>query len=170
MSKDYTPLISIIIPFLIFGGAVGMLYRHPKIKRYVVIHLLIFIFYAIITLSSSGLGPLMIFFYAWCHAAFVLLYILIYKLRKSKGNKQTATHIETQHWYAIIELLKDQGWKVTREYIAFDKGIDYDHYVLKLNGEKILFSWDNLDEGKIQCSKRRMKKLENEFKVNFKCK
>ena len=107
-------------------------------------------------------------FYAWCHAAFILLYILIYKLRKSIGNKQTAIHIETQQWYAIIELLKEQGWKVTREYIGFDKGIDYDQYVLKLNGEKILFSWDNLDEGKIQCSKKSMKKIDHVWETQVK--
>ena len=57
--------------------------------------------------------------------------------------KLIATDIKTKDWYSIIESLKKDGWKVTNEYNQFDKGIDFDLYELILNGEKIVFAWDN---------------------------
>ena len=79
-----------------------------------------------------------------------------------------ATSIETGKWYSIIKSLKRNGWKVVSEYNLFDKGIDFDLYELKKNGEKIIFAWDNWFEGEIKCSEERMLSIEKEFNINFK--
>jgi hypothetical protein len=82
--------------------------------------------------------------------------------------KLIATDIETKDWYSIIELLKKDGWKVITEYNQFDKGIDFDLYELTLNGENIVFAWDNWFEGEIKCSEQRMRSLETTFRIKFK--
>ncbi len=81
--------------------------------------------------------------------------------------KLIATDIKTEYWYFIIESLKKDGWKVTKEYNQFDKGIDFDLYELTLNGEKILFAWDNWLEGEIKCTEQRMRNLESTFGIKF---
>ena len=49
--------------------------------------------------------------------------------------------IDTDLFYQIIEELKSDGWKVSLDYMGFDKGIDYDLYVLKKAGKRLKFSW-----------------------------
>lgn len=78
-----------------------------------------------------------------------------------------ATNIKANNWYSIIKSLKKDGWKVKTEYNQFDKGIDFDFYELTLNGEKIIFAWDNWFEGEVKCTKQRMRNLESIFKINF---
>ena len=82
--------------------------------------------------------------------------------------KRIATDIKTEVWYSIIESLKKDGWKVTTEYNQFDKGIDFDLYELTLNGEKIVFAWDNWFEGEIKCTEQIMKNLATTFGIEFK--
>lgn len=78
-----------------------------------------------------------------------------------------ATGIKTELWNLIIETLKKDKWKVTREYNLFDKGFDFDFYELHKNGEEILFGWDNWFEGEIKASENRMLSLEHEFNTKF---
>ncbi len=79
-----------------------------------------------------------------------------------------ATGIKTELWNNILESLKKDKWKVTREYNLFDKGMDFDFYELHKNDEEILFGWDNWFEGEMKCSEERMLSLENKFNTQFK--
>lgn len=51
----------------------------------------------------------------------------------------------------ILKNLADEGWKTVSEYspVAFDKGIDYDHYVLRKGKLKLTFKWTNWFEWEI---------------------
>lgn len=61
-------------------------------------------------------------------------------------------NIETALGNEILESLKVDGWKVTKQYspLAFDKGIDFDSYTLKKDGQRINFEWTNWFEWTIR--------------------
>ena len=50
-------------------------------------------------------------------------------LWKPRGTK--ISDIPTDIFYRVISELRSEEWKVVSEYAGFDKGIDYDLYVLK---------------------------------------
>jgi len=59
--------------------------------------------------------------------------------------------IETGKGNELLEYLKKQGWRVTSQYnpLAFDKGIDHDHYELVRGDEKLLLEWSNWFEWQV---------------------
>ncbi|MFT4601579.1 MAG: hypothetical protein ACI857_001762 [Arenicella sp.] len=65
------------------------------------------------------------------------------KLNYSKGPVVTIKGVKTADWNAVMTHLKKDEWYVEKEYSGFDKGIDYDSYVFKKNGKKIVMNWDN---------------------------
>jgi hypothetical protein len=60
-------------------------------------------------------------------------------------------NIETELGNTILAQLKSEGWKRKSQYspFAFDKGIDYDSYTLKKDGQELFFEWDNWFEWKV---------------------
>jgi hypothetical protein len=72
----------------------------------------------------------------------------------------TAVYIPTELWNKIIKSLANDNWKFTYQYDGFDRGIDFNLMAMEKNGEKILFGWDNWDEGEIQCSETIMQQIE----------
>lgn len=81
---------------------------------------------------------------------------------------ETATNIETDLWNKLIKYHIDNGWNLTYKYDNFDAGIDFDFIIIENKGEEILFGWDNWFEGELQCSKQRMKQIEELFNQKFK--
>jgi len=79
-----------------------------------------------------------------------------------------AIDINTELWYNIIDILKKDGWKVVISYFNFDKGIDFDFYVLKKENEEIILGWDNWMEGEIKCEENIMKQIEQMMGIEFK--
>lgn len=71
-----------------------------------------------------------------------------------------AIGIKTELWNKIVEILVNNGWKVTYKYDNFDAGIDFDMLFLEKSGEEIIFGWDNWLEGEILCSDDRLKNIE----------
>ena len=59
--------------------------------------------------------------------------------------------IKTEVGNKILEDLLNDGWKKIREYspVAFDKGIDFDSYVLKKDRSKLKLKWNNWFEWEI---------------------
>ena len=70
------------------------------------------------------------------------------------------TGIVTDEWNRLLEHCVETGWKCVFSYDMFDKGIDYDLYILERPGEEIRFGWDNWFEGEIQCSPQMRTELE----------
>ena len=88
MKTDFALFITMIAPFLQFGCAFFLLFRHPKIKRYVGSNVAVFILIAVSTLSSSGFGPISFILYIWWHSIIALVYALIYRIRKWRTKKE----------------------------------------------------------------------------------
>ena len=78
-----------------------------------------------------------------------------------------ATGIETQLWNTIQADLRESGWKLKSQYRGFDKGIDFDLYILKKNKEKLLFAWDNWIEGEIKGKQTILITIEAKFDFKF---
>lgn len=81
-----------------------------------------------------------------------------------------ATNIETEIFYSIIKLLKENGWKLTAEYDEniFDKGIDFDLYQFRKKNETILLVWNNWFEGEIKATKKTLDEIADHFKIILK--
>lgn len=62
------------------------------------------------------------------------------------------TGISTDDWNRLLEHCVDSAWQLVFSYDMFDKGIDYDLYILQMDGQEIRFAWDNWFEGEIECS------------------
>ncbi len=58
--------------------------------------------------------------------------------------------IPTDTFYQMLADLGTEQWKTVSEYAGFDKGIDYDLVVLKRQGIKLKFEWDNWFEGNVK--------------------
>lgn len=65
----------------------------------------------------------------------------------------TIADVDTETGNRLLQALTSEGWKVVDQYAptAFDKGIDYDHYVLARDGRRITCTWDNWTEWSIAC-------------------
>ena len=76
-------------------------------------------------------------------------------------------NIDTQKGEKIISELRKDKWKLLSQYslFAFDKGIDYDDYRLKKNGEEVYFEWNNWFEWKIVGSQKTLEKIVNVFSL-----
>ena len=82
---------------------------------------------------------------------------------------RTAIFLPTEQFNQVLDLLKKQGWKVCAEYLGLlNKGIDFDFYILKKNGEEVLMAWDNWGEGAVKAGDDVFyfleKSLENKFR------
>lgn len=66
----------------------------------------------------------------------------------------TIEDVDTATGNRLLEVLAADGWEIVDQYAptAFDKGIDYDHYVLTRDGRRITCTWDNWTEWSIACS------------------
>lgn len=75
--------------------------------------------------------------------------------------------IKTEQGEEIIASLRQDKWKLSSQYslFAFDKGIDFDFYRLKKNGEELYFEWDNWFEWKVVSSQNNLKTLANEYSL-----
>ncbi|MEZ5336942.1 MAG: hypothetical protein R3F46_01655 [bacterium] len=70
------------------------------------------------------------------------------------------TGIVTDEWNRLLAHCAETGWQCVFSYDMFDKGIDYDLYILERSGEEIRFGWDNWFEGEIKCSPQLRSELE----------
>lgn len=77
-------------------------------------------------------------------------------------------NIETGLGNSIIAALKNEGWKVSGQYnwLAFDKGIDFDSYTLKKDNEKLYFEWTNWFEWEVQGNEKEIDYLVTKFRLN----
>lgn len=78
-----------------------------------------------------------------------------------------ATGIDTNSFYSALTFLKKSGWKLTAEYDTrlFDKGIDFDLYMLTKNGEVLLMAWDNWFEGEIEAPEKTLSEIAMHFSI-----
>ncbi|MGH1484955.1 MAG: hypothetical protein ACRBCI_01970 [Cellvibrionaceae bacterium] len=76
-------------------------------------------------------------------------------------------NINTKLGNKILEDLKNDGWKKTKEYsiLAFDKGIDYDSYTIKKNKLKLEFEWTNWLEWEISGSHSELNFLTKQYNL-----
>ena len=81
-----------------------------------------------------------------------------------------ATNIETDIFYLIVKLLKDNGWELIAEYDEniFDKGIDFDLYQFRKNSETILLAWSNWFEGEMKATTKTLTEIAEQFNINLK--
>ncbi|MFP1680274.1 hypothetical protein ACLD02_16370 [Alloalcanivorax sp. C16-2] len=60
--------------------------------------------------------------------------------------------LDTEKGNQLLEALRRGGWKKVREYspLAFDKGIDFDSYTLRKDGQELVMEWTNWFEWEIR--------------------
>ncbi|NMM47802.1 hypothetical protein [Marinigracilibium pacificum] len=80
---------------------------------------------------------------------------------------KTAININTQVWKNIILCLIKDNWVVIEKYMAFDAGIDFDFLILKKGNDRIVFGWDNYEQGEIKCKDEIFEYLSGEFNINL---
>ena len=81
---------------------------------------------------------------------------------------QTATYISTDDFNSIIVQLKQNKWRIRAEYISIlSKGIDFDFYILKKEGEEILLAWDPYDESSMKADPSVLEWLELKVNTRF---
>ncbi len=83
-------------------------------------------------------------------------------------NELIATDIKTETFNLLLRHLKKQGWKITAEYDAFDKGIDFDFYELRSGDNTICLGWCNWFEGEMKANKIVIGELEKALSLKFK--
>ena len=73
--------------------------------------------------------------------------------------------IKTEVGNKILEDLMAAGWKKTHEYspVAFDKGIDFDSYVLKKGRSKLKFKWNNWFQWEITGTEDELQTIQKEY-------
>jgi hypothetical protein len=76
-------------------------------------------------------------------------------------------NVESGLWLKIIEQMLDNGWILTYKYDLFDAGIDYDLLKMKKGRSRIVFEWDNWDEGNFKCSKQTLSEIERLTELKF---
>ncbi len=77
--------------------------------------------------------------------------------------------VETELGNRIIASLKADGWCVAKEYslLAFDKGIDFDSYVLKKRDAMLEFEWTNWFEWEIAGDQQSLQYLADTFQLTI---
>lgn len=67
-------------------------------------------------------------------------------------------NINTETWLRIIEDLKASGFEEIYQYGGMDAGIDYNRrdLVNRVDGELIVFEWDNWAEGEVEAVPSRL--------------
>lgn len=80
-----------------------------------------------------------------------------------------ATNIITDIFYAVVEFLKENSWKLTAEYDEklFDKGIDFDLYRFEKDNETVLMAWNNWFEGEIKATTRTLDEIAQHFQLTL---
>ena len=60
--------------------------------------------------------------------------------------------LDTEKGNQLLEALRRSGWKMVAEYspLAFDKGIDFDSYTLRKDGQELVIEWTNWFEWEIR--------------------
>ena len=78
--------------------------------------------------------------------------------------------IKTEIGNKILEDLIKEGWKKAHEYspLAFDKGIDFDSYVLKKDKSKLKFKWNNWLEWEISGTENELKIIAKRYAISAK--
>lgn len=77
-------------------------------------------------------------------------------------------HIKTETWHQIMDDLKALGCIETYQYTGMDAGIDYQRYDLQnpIDGEQIIFEWDNWLEGEIKAGIDRLDALREQYQLS----
>jgi len=90
----------------------------------------------------------------------------------SNMTKDIIENIDTKTGDEILTALRDDKWKLVSQYyiLAFDKGIDFDYYRLKKNGQELYFEWDNWFEWKIFGSQQMLKQLVSDYSLKLEIK
>ena len=84
---------------------------------------------------------------------------------KEKKFPDSLENIKTEIGNELIENLQKDGWKLGSQYnqFMFDKGIDYDFYVLKKDKVEIKLEWDNWFEWKLLGPKEVTEKIYTKY-------
>ncbi|MTG99094.1 MULTISPECIES: hypothetical protein [Myroides] len=82
---------------------------------------------------------------------------------------EIVTDIPTTSWNAIVDFLQKNKWKIKKQYpiMAFDKGIDYDYYLLVKNNLYIEMAWCNWFEGELKTDSTTFIWLESQLNFSF---
>ncbi|MDR0228501.1 MAG: hypothetical protein LBI72_05485 [Flavobacteriaceae bacterium] len=80
---------------------------------------------------------------------------------------QTAISISTADWNRIIDYLKDHHWKLKKQYLGFDKGIDYDFYHFQKEKQDVKLAWCNWFEGEMQTSSSLFNLISTDLSLSF---
>ncbi|MBV9789193.1 MAG: hypothetical protein JOZ51_13510 [Chloroflexi bacterium] len=77
-------------------------------------------------------------------------------------------HIKTETWHQIMDHLQTLGFIETYQYTGMDAGIDYQRYDLQnpVDGELIIFEWDNWLEGEIKAGIDRLDVLREQYQLS----
>ncbi len=77
--------------------------------------------------------------------------------------------LDTDQGNQIIDELKSRGWKQTKQYfpLAIDKGVDFDSYTLKKDGQELIFEWSNWFEWEVKGSLDVLKRLALEYSLKL---
>ena len=73
--------------------------------------------------------------------------------------------IPTDIFYQIISELRSEEWKAVLEYAGFYAGTDYDLVVLKRQGVKLKFEWDNWLEGSVEGPNTQVQELRARYSL-----
>ena len=90
------------------------------------------------------------------------------KLKFKVLNKATIKDIPTDKFKDLIKTKIDEGWDKIYVYDEFDAWIDYGKVIIKKDGIKLTFEWDNWTEGSVEGSSQEIEKLaiQNNLKVS----
>lgn len=72
------------------------------------------------------------------------------KLRFRVLRRASIVDIPTDDFNRLVSKLRDEGWRLRREYEGFDAWIDYGRLKLRKGTKTLIFEWDNWTEGMVQ--------------------
>ena len=90
------------------------------------------------------------------------------KLKFKVLGKATIKDIPTDKFNDLIKTKIDEGWNKIYVYDEFDAWIDYGKVIIKKDGIKLTFEWDNWTEGSVEGPSREIEKLaiQNNLKIS----
>ena len=77
-----------------------------------------------------------------------------------------AIDIKTEIGIEILQsLVRANGWHIQQQYdeSAFDKGVDFDRYVIEKNGLELCFEWTNWLEWEITGDSNILERLSSQY-------
>lgn len=69
----------------------------------------------------------------------------------------------------LASLVKSNGWRIQSQYdeSAYDKGVDFDSYIIEKNGLELCFEWTNWSEWEITGDSHSVEQLSIQYGLNL---